>query len=66
MFLVKQEQHHPPASSSSSSSSSINSNPMESNSFHIDAVSSSSSPYQHREYTTTPHQFWSLPPYVTS
>jgi hypothetical protein len=67
MFLVKQEQDqqqqqpHPSASSSSSSS-----NPIESNPFHIDAVSSSSSPYGHLEYTTNPTHFWSLPPYVTS
>ncbi len=70
MFLVKQEQDqqeqdqqqqqqpHPSASSSS--------NPIESNPFHIDAVSSSSSPYGHLEYTTNPNHFWSLPPYVTS
>ncbi len=73
MFLVKQEQDqqeqdqqqqqqpHPSASSSSSSS-----NPIESNPFHIDAVSSSSSPYGHLEYTTNPTHFWSFPPYVTS
>jgi len=66
MFLVKQEQdqqQHP--SISSSSSSSTTSNPIESNSFNIDAVSSSS-PYGHIEYTNNPNHFWSLPPYVTS
>ena len=67
MFLVKQEQEHPPTSTSSSSSSSSStiSNPIESNSFNIDAVSSSS-PYEHIEYTNNPNHFWSLPPYVTS
>ncbi|CAF1237931.1 unnamed protein product [Rotaria sp. Silwood1] len=71
MFLVKQEQEqqHPSISSTSSSSTSIISNPIESNSFNINAVSSSSSssPYAHIEYTTNPNnQFWSLSPYVTS
>ncbi|CAF0772071.1 unnamed protein product [Adineta steineri] len=68
MFLVKQEQQQqqqPSTSSSSSSSSSANSNPIESNSFHIDAVSSSS-PYEHIEYPNNPNHFWSLSPYVTS
>jgi hypothetical protein len=68
MFLVKQEQDHQKQhpSTSSSSSSSTTSNPIESsNSFNIDAVSSSS-PYGHIEYTNNPNHFWSLPPYVTS
>jgi hypothetical protein len=56
MFLVKQEQDQQQQPSHSSSSSS-------SNTFPIDAVSSSTSPYEHLEYST---QFWSLPPYVTS
>jgi len=67
MFLVKQEQqeqqHHP--STSSSSSSSTTSNRMESNSFNINAVSSSS-PYGHIEYTNNQNHFWPLPPFVTS
>ncbi|CAF0863484.1 unnamed protein product [Rotaria sordida] len=71
MFLVKQEQQQPSTStssstsSSSSSSSSTISNPIESNSFNIDAVSSSS-PFAPIEYTTHPNHFWSLSPYVTS
>jgi hypothetical protein len=62
MFLVKQEQHPP---TSSSSSSSTTSNPTETNSFNIDAVSSSS-PYGRIEYPNNSNHFWSLPPYVTS
>jgi hypothetical protein len=65
MFLVKQEPEHQHASTSSSSSSSTTSNPIESNAFNIDAVSSSS-PYEHIDYTNNPNPFWSLPPYVTS
>ncbi|CAF1068120.1 unnamed protein product [Rotaria sordida] len=68
---IKQEQQQPSTStssstsSSSSSSSSTISNPIESNSFNIDAVSSSS-PFAPIEYTTHPNHFWSLSPYVTS